>query len=253
MKIKTAFLLLMLTVLVTVNGTARQAEEQKSMDVDFSVGLNLSYNRVPVILGDLDISNTLVYSYAALEVGVNLTDYLDAGVVVGLNRNSFNDPVDFMNMPLSLRLEDESFNSMVFGLRAKSEFFSFKDFSFAANAEYLHFKQFKKDFPIELDIVSGISTIKNSFNQLALELWVQYDRLSKFTPFIGPQLNMVSGDLNANLDLRGLTGEQDISYKQKRSFGIVGGARFEIGDFDVNLKLNLASKTSLTVDVIYIF
>lgn len=253
MKIKTVFILLMLTVFVTVNKAELWAEDKKSMDVDFSAGLSLSYNRVPIALDDYDISNTLVYSYAALEIGVNLTDYLDAAVVVGLNRNGFSEPVDFINLPLSLRLEDERFKSMVFGLRAKSEFFSFKDFSFAANAEYLYFKQFKKEFPIELDIVTGYSSIKNSFNQMALELWVQYDGLSEATPFIGPQLNVVSGKLVANLELEGLTGEQELTFKQKRSFGMVCGARFEVGDFDVNVKLSLASKTSLTVDVYYIF
>lgn len=252
MKIK--ILLLVITLIVLSPALLPAESTAKSLRIDYSVGLNFNHSRVSVLVGDNNLVNTLNYSYLALELDVGISDYLILGVVAGLNSNHLKDPVDFSNLPLSLRVNEEKFNSMVLGLRAKSEFLSWKDFSFAASGEYLYFKKYEKNLPIQLPVVSGEAIIKNSFNQISIELWAQYDGFSYFTIFAGPQLNFLDGKLEAFETIEELEGQEELSYKQENDIGIVAGARFELGShFDVNLKVNLISKTSLSIEVFYIF
>lgn len=256
MKIKISLLVI---TLISLSLALLPAEETKpspakSLQIDYSVGLNFNHSRVSVLVGDNNLVNTLNYSYLALELDVGISDYLILGVVAGFNSNHLKDPVDFYNLPLSLRVNEEKFNSMVLGLRAKSEFLSWKDFSFAASGEFLYFKKYEKNLPIQLPVVSGEAIIKNSFNQISIELWAQYDGFSYFTIFAGPQLNFLDGKLEATETIEELEGQEELSYKQENDIGIVAGARFEVGShFDVNLKVNLISKTSLSVEVFYIF
>jgi hypothetical protein len=252
MKIKISLLVI---TLISLSPALLPAEPTaKSLRIDYSVGLNFNHSRVSVLVGDNNLVNTLNYSYLALELDVGISDYLILGVVAGFNSNHLKDPVDFYNLPLSLRVNEEKFNSMVLGLRAKSEFLSWKDFSFAAGGEFLYFKKYEKNLPIQLPVVSGEAIIKNSFTQIGIELWAQYDGFSYFTIFAGPQLNFLDGKLEATETIEELEGEEELSYKQENDIGIVAGARFEVGShFDVNLKVNLISKTSLSVEVFYIF
>ncbi|UCH97012.1 MAG: hypothetical protein JSV88_09215 [Candidatus Aminicenantes bacterium] len=256
MKIKIFLLFFLASTLALFPAGQEQTQPtvSRSYGVDYTAGLNFSYNRVAVLMGDDNIENTLVHSYLALEVDVGLMDYLTVGVVAGYDSNDFADPVDFYNLPLSLRLSDQAYNSMVFGLRAKSDFLSWKDFSFNANAEILFFKLFKKEHTIDLPIVTGTSTIKHSFTQVALELLVQYDAFSTFTIFAGPQMNLVKGKITAAENIEELQGEEELEYQQKNTMGFAGGVLFELGShFDLKVKVNLFSKTSLSVEVFYIF
>ncbi len=252
MKIKIS--LLVITLISLCPALLPAESPAKSLQIDYSMGLNFNHSRVSVLVGDNNLVNTLNYSYLALELDVGISDYLILGVVAGFNSNHLKDPVDFYNLPLSLRVNEEKFNSMVLGLRAKSEFLSWKDFSFAAGGEYLYFKKYKRELPIQLPLVSGDAMIKNSFNQLSLELLAQYDGFSFFTVFAGPQLNLVHGKYTASETIEELEGEEELSYKQENNIGIAAGARFELGShFDINLKVNLISKTALSVEVFYIF
>ena len=231
-----------------------QATGPKSYGIDYTAGLNFCYNRVGVLMGDDNINNTLVHSYLALEVEVGLAEYLRLGVVAGFDSNHFADPVDFYNLPLSLRLNEQSHSSMVFGLRAKSDFFSWRDFSFSANAEILLLKLAKKEQNIDLPIVTGTSTTKQSFSQLTLELLVQYDAFSRLTVFAGPQLNLLKGKITAAEVIEDLQGEEKLTYKQKNTLGLAGGINYELSShFDLNVKAGLFSRTSLSIEVFYIF
>lgn len=231
-----------------------QPTKVKSYGIDYTAGLNFSYNRTPVLLGDDKIENTLIDSYLALEVDIGLSDYFVVGVVAGYAANHFSEPVDFFNLPLSLRVSDQSYNSMVFGARLKSDFLSWRDFSFSANGEILFFKLFKKEIPIDLPIVSGTADVEQSFSRLTLELLVQYDGFSAFTIFAGPQLNRLSGKITASENIEELQGEEEFEFKQKKTMGFVGGVNLELGThFDLNVKVSLFSKTSLSVEVFYIF
>jgi hypothetical protein len=256
MKIK--FFLLLFTVFTLVLFPADQEQTQptgtRSYGIDYTAGLNFSYNRTPVLIGDNDIENTLIHSYLALEVDVGVSDYFTAGIVAGYATSQFDDPVDFYNLPLSLSVSSQSYNSMIFGARVKSDFFSWKYFSFRANGEILFFKLFEKEIPIQLPIVTGTSTVKQSFSQITLELLVQYDGFSTFTVFAGPQLYRLKGKITASESIEELEGEEEFEYKQKKSIGLTGGVNFELGShFDLNVKVSLFSKTSLSVEVFYIF
>jgi len=253
-KMKIKISLLVITLISLCPALIPAESPAKSLQIDYSVGLNFNHSRVSVLVGDNNLVNTLNYSYLALELDVGISDYLILGVAAGLNSNHLKDPVDFYKLPLSLRVNEEKFNPMVLGLRAKSEFLSWKDFSFAAGAEYLYFKKYEKNLPIQLPVVSGDTMVKNSFNQLSLELWAQYDGFSFFTIFAGPQLNLLHGKLTASETIEELEGEEELSYKHENDLGISAGAHFEVGShLDVNLKVNLISKTSLSVEVFYIF
>jgi len=226
----------------------------KALQIDYTVGLNFSFNKVAVLVGNNNLSNSLNFSYLALELDVGISDYLTLGAVAGYNSNYMKDPVDFNNLPLSLQLQDETFNSMVLGVRAKSEFLSWKDFSFAANAEYLYFKRLKKEFPIELPIVTGEAIVKNSFTQLSVELWAQYEGFSNFTLFAGPQLNLLKGKFNVSEEISDLNAEEELSYKQENKLGVAAGVLLEVSShIDVNLKINLISKNSFSIGAIYVF
>jgi hypothetical protein len=225
----------------------------KSHEINYTAGLNFTYNRALVSMDD-EIENMLIYSYLALEVDVELSDYIKLGVLAGYAKNQFDDPVDFLTLPLSLRVSDQSYNSMIFGARIKSDFFSWRDFSFSANGEILFCKLFEKEDTIDLPIVSGTSSVKQSFSQMSLELLAQYDGFSNFTIFAGPQLYLLKGKITASESIEELQGEEEFEYKQKNSLGFTGGINLELGShFDIDIKLSLFSRTSLSIEIFYIF
>jgi hypothetical protein len=248
------FLTIFTLTLLPAGQDQAQSTSSKFYDIDYTAGLNFCYNRVSVLMGDDDIKNTLVHSYLALEVELGLSDYLRLGVVAGFDSNHFNGTVDFSSLPLSLRLDDKSHSSMIFGVRAKSDFFSWKDFSFCANGELLFVKVAKEEQDITLPIVTGTSTTKQSFSQLTAELLVQYDAFSRLTIFSGPQLNLLKGKLTAEEIIEELEGEEKISYRQKNTLGLTGGINYELSThFDLNVRATLFSRTSLSVEIFYIF
>jgi len=256
MKIK--FFLLLFTMftlaLFPTDQEQSQTTKTQSLQIDYTTGLNFAYNRTPVLMGDNDIENTLIHSYLALEVDVGVSDYFTAGVVAGYATSHFVDPVNFYNLPLSLGISGQSYKSMIFGARARSDFLSWKDFSLCANGEILFFKLFEKENPIQLPIVTGTAAVKQSFSQLTLELLVQYDGFSTFTVFAGPQLFLLKGKITASESIEELEGEEEFAYKQKETLGLAAGVNFELGShIDLNVKVSLFSKTSLSVEVFYIF
>jgi len=258
MKIKTFLMFFAVFIFMFTFNSALSAGEKKKQTlaygIDYSAGLNFSYNRTSILLGENNVESSMTYTYLALEIDVALLDFLTLGAVAGYNTNYFNDPVDFSNLPLSLRVSEQRYNSMLVGLRAKSDFFSWKEFSLTANGEFLYFKVFKKELPIQLPVVTGTSTVKNSFYQAAVELMVQYDRFSGLTIFAGPQWNMIKGKFTVTETIDALEGIQTLKYKQKNTMGIAAGINFEAGShFDINAKISLFSKTSFSLEVFYIF
>jgi hypothetical protein len=256
MKIKFFLLLFTMFSLALFPADQEQTQPTKTttLQIDYTTGLNFSYNRTPVLMGDDDIENTLIHSYLALEVDVGVSDYFTAGIVAGYATSHFADPVNFYNLPLSLGVSGQSYKSMIFGARARSDFLSWKDFSLRANGEILFFKLFEKESPIQLPIVTGTAAVKQSFSQLTLELLVQYDGFSTFTVFAGPQLYRLKGKLTASESIEELEGEEEFAYKQKETMGLTAGVNFELGShFDLNVKVSLFSKTSLSVEAFYIF
>lgn len=231
-----------------------QHVQPDSYQIDYSAGLNFCFSRVPVLMGENNLENTLIHSYLALEVEVGVLDFLRLGAVAGFDSNHFGDPVDFLNLPLSLRINDQSYSSMVFGVRVRSDLFSWRDFSFNADAELLFFKPFKKEHTIDLPIATGQSTVKQSFSQVTVELLAQYDGLSSITIFAGPQLNLLKGKMTASETIVDLQGEEKLTYKQKNTLGFAGGVSLELSShFDLDVKVSLFSKVSLSAEIFYIF
>lgn len=270
MNMKTMSTCLLLTVLLLFAGvglTASSQEEQEgtgednvtqtarvTRTIDYVVGLNFCYNRADIEFGDNGPESTLLYTYLALEIDLDVMDYLTVGVVAGYNSNKFDGPVDFINLPLSLRYGDEAFKSMVFGLRARSEFFSWNDFSVEARGEFLLFKKFENTMPIQLPSVEGTAAIKNSFTQTSVDLLFKYDGLSTMTLFAGPQLNLISGELEASETIESLEGSETVDFKQKSAIGLAAGVHFDLGNhFEVDIKAGLFSRTSLSATIFYVF
>ena len=261
MRIKKNFFLVLMIFMVFCFGlfaqqpeTPAAKQEEKSVDIDFSVGLNLAFNSASVKLDGTDAVNTLEYSYLGLQIDAALFDFLTLGLVAGYNSNTLKELVDFSQLPLSLRAGGERFNSMMIGLRANADLFSWQDFSFAPECEILLFKKFKKQLTIQLPIATGSADLKNSFTQISLDLLVRYDGFSNFTLFAGPHLNLISGTITAVETIEGLEGEQSIGYSQEKAFGFTAGIFYELGDhLDISAKLTLLAKTSLSVTLYYIF
>ncbi len=252
---KKSILLPFLIVLISVStGLFPQETGKKTASINFNVGLNFSYNTASIEIGDDKMENSLNYAYLALEVDVDLMDYLTVGILAGMNQNKFKDPVSFFQLPLSLTFDNEKYNSMVLGLTAKSDFLSFGDFSVQARGQFLYFKQFNKEADITLPIVTGTAVSKNTFSQVSLELLGHYDGFSTFTIFAGPQLNLISGKYTAEETIENISGEETLSYEQASTFGVVAGINFDLGNhFTVDLRAALISKTAFSAAIFYIF
>lgn len=221
---------------------------------EITAGLALSYNdaKIKTGEGDNEMENSLRYYYFGLGVDVEVADFLTVGILAGLNTNYLGDPVYMLNLPLSLSFDQEKNNSMVFGLKAKTGFNLPGYWTVEARGQFLYFKEFSNETDITLPIMTGTATLKTSFSQLTLELLAVYDGFTNFTLFAGPQLNTISGDFKVEEQIGTLTGSEELSFKQKNTFGLTAGVQFELGShFEVEAKLNLLSVNSVTATINY--
>lgn len=229
-------------------------DEKKTIDIDFNVGLNVSFNSAQMKIGPKNTPNSLIYSYLALELDADISDFLTLGLLAGYTDNHFKNPVDFERLPLSLGFDREKHNSVVVGMTAASELSLFGDFSLAPRGEFIYFIPSKRESIITLPIVTGEAVSRCSFYQAAIELLGQYDGFSTVTVFFGPQLYFAGGDYKASETIKDITGAETLKFKQKNIFGVVGGINFDLGEhFNVDLKATLLSKTSIAARVFYVF
>jgi len=229
-------------------------EEVKYYEIDFSAGLTFSYNMAKVELAPDDLEKTLFYPFLTVEVDVDIYDYVTVGVLAGYSQNTFRGSIDFSELPLSLRLNEERRNSMVFGLNLKSEFTSFGYFSLCGKAEFLYFKLFNNEIPIELPVVTGNAAIGNAFHQLTLDLFLKYDGLTGVSLFLGPQLNLLKGKVSISEVIEDIEAEQVIKYRQKKFIGLVTGVNIDIGSqVELILRAGFLSKTCFSAGIFYLF
>lgn len=229
-------------------------EEIQYRDIDFSAGIQFNYNTAKIKLGPEDSENSLFYPYLVLEIDVDVFDYLTVGIFGGYSQSTFTDPVEFTEMPLSLRLNEERRDTMVFGLNVKSEFVSFGYFSLLAKGEFLYFKTFKNEKAIELPVITGTAAIKNSFYQLSVNLLLQYDGLSGVTLFLGPEFNLLSGETSVNQVIEDIEAEQAVEFSQRQLFGLISGINIDIGShLELILQAGFFTKTSFSAGLFYIF
>lgn len=225
----------------------------KKNTFDYNVGFNLAYNNTPVKINDLAINNSLVFSYAALELAIEMKDNLTMGIIAGFNRNYLKDTIASNILPVPVEFNHEKSTSMMLGVNISSEFLLPGDFSFKAGGELLYFKLFENQ--LTLNTGNGTAAFKNSFYRLTLELLAQYDGFSTFTIFAGPHLNMVSGKYTAAETLTDQTeAKESYNYSQRKALGLSLGANFDLGShFTLDAKLSFISTTSLSIKFFYVF
>lgn len=248
---KTKVIVLLAVLLIFSSFQYSNEKESKFSGIDFTVGLHLSHSLIPVKIDKLEDDLTLFY--AALGLEAEFSEYLTVGALIGYGSNSMKDPVNFYKVPLTLQLNDTNFKSMLLGFIARSEFFSWKDFTFHANAEFMHFMKAKNDFLIYFDTVDGSGKFQNSLTRISLEMLAQYEGLSNFDLFAGPQLFLLKGKFNTSETIGNISGEEELSYKQRKSLGLVSGIHFEAGDFEIQGKVTLFSNTSISALISYTF
>ena len=247
-------ILIFITAVLIGISSVLPAQKASTSSVDFNVGLNLSLNSAKVEMGDDKIENSLVYSFAALELDIDVLDNLTLGIFAGLNSNYFSDPVDFFHFPIGLRFNEEKSNSMILGINAKTELMLPGDFSLQARGEFIYFKLHKNTFEFDVPGVNGEYSAKNEFFQTTIELLVQYDGLSNFTLYAGPQLFILNGKYSAAETTDTVDISDSYKYNQKRTIGITGGINFDLADhFTVDARVNIISKTSLSAGIFYVF
>ncbi|MCK4766513.1 MAG: hypothetical protein KAW12_30240 [Candidatus Aminicenantes bacterium] len=230
------------------------AEDDSSAGIDFDAGLLFSFNRAKVELGADKTVSTLAYQYMALEIDVEIFSGFTLGVIAGYNRNFFNDPVDFTQLPLTLRVEKMKNSSLLLGANLKAELFSFGDFTLIGKGEFLWFRQFNHESPIELSVVTGNAVVENAFYQATVDLLLKYDRWTGVEIFFGPELYLLDGEISADETIEDIQARQTLEYKQDSLFGFVVGASFEIGSHvELFLSAGLFSKTSFCAGLFYIF
>jgi hypothetical protein len=245
------FLLILLLVEISLFSLEDKSTED---NLAFFTGLRASYSDARVTFDDSDLENSIIHMLFALEVRVDIFDYLSVGVIAGYNINHFQNSLQVTSLPLSLEINQQRSNSMVFGLHLMSEFFSSGDFSIAADGEFLYFKQFEQDVDIDLDIITGNSTIKHRFYQGTLNLLFKYHGLDAIVIYAGPQLNLINGKLTVSETIESIEAEAVLNHQQKNLFGLVGGAVFEFSrDWEVGLEINCFSRLTLSASIFYSF
>lgn len=226
-------------------------------DIDYGIGMMVSFNQVPIVLNpasqNAQLENTLNFYYSALNLDASFSDYLSLTAIVGYNINKLRNPLDFINLPLTLRWKDKSVNAPVFGLRVRSDFYSWNDFSVSASGTLLFFTTASAEYPIHLPIVFGNSRFSNHFNQAILEILVKYEGFSNFDVYAGPQFHAIRGTLTASETIQALQGREDLTYKQRKTSGLTGGIEFEAGNIDVDFRITVIAKTTASVTLSYAF
>lgn len=225
-----------------------------SRGVDFSAGFRAVYSDTGIIFPETEENNHLISIVTALEVDVEISDYLAVGVIAGFNWNHFLNSLPVISLPLSLEIDGKSNGSMIFGLNLKSEFFSSGDFSVSGKAEFIYFKQFQQELEIPLEIVTGSAVVKNSFYQARLDLILKYHGFDDVVLFLGPQLYLFNGNLFVSETIGDISGEAELNYRQKSIIGVLGGISVEFGlDWGVSMEISFFSRFSIGAGVFYHF
>jgi len=250
-------ILLILPVFLVLSGFCQlRAVEIENGDLpDFSVGLNLSFLSSDIEFDGGDaVENSLRSTMILLEVDVDLFNAVTLGFLAGYDMNRFQDPLVAVGLPLSLSLERTSNSSMAFGVNVRAEPFYFGKFSVGVNGQFLYVKLFKNEWDIEMPIVTGLATEKHYYMKAGLDLLLQYDGFSGFTPFVGPNIHFLDGTVDVTEEIGVVSAGQQLTYKQKNMVGVCAGARFEpMSNLQVEAKVYLVSQTGAAVQVLYIF
>lgn len=225
---------------------------KQTSGIDFRAGVGVAFNVIDCKIGDAATTNKLTVLYPTLNFDLDIVEYLTVGVFVGYNFAHMNQAVDFVQLPLSLRLDQTKFKGLLFGARLQSQPFSTGDFSLKAVGEFLFAREGGKNWEVTLPLVKGAATGKNQFSLATVDLLFQYEGFSGVTLFAGPRLNLLNGKMTVTEAIESIEGSQELKFKQKNLIGPTAGAMFELGsNWEVSLKGSLVSRLSASLEISY--
>ncbi len=246
--------LIMIIIFFVLTNTLISKDTDKDNSLDFDIGLVFKAGSAEIVFNNSELKNDLAFIITALRVDFDISNYIKLGIIAGYQQNHFNDSINAVNLPLSLGFSEDNSNSMLFGFIIESEPFSIDDFVLDINFEFNYYKSFLKSWKIELPIAIGTAESNNSFYKATLSFLFKYEGFANFTPYIGPNLSLISGKLSLSENIMEIEAEEIMKYSQKNLIGLSAGVKFEVGDnWDIGLKLNLFSEKSIYLSAFYIF
>ena len=214
--------------------------------------LSFSYDNIPIKIGSDKISNQLRIPMARLQLNVKLFHRVRLGVILGFHSAFHKEPVDFVNLPLSLRLDQKKTSAMFFGLGLSTEFLHRGNFCFIINTRFLYYRGFNQDWPINLPVIIGSASGDHSFYQFSSDFLIQFTGYNQITLFWGPQLFLMKGTLSFSETIHDLSNSQSMTYRQSMPVGLICGMTYEISNkITAVAQLHFLSKTAFTFGVHY--
>jgi hypothetical protein len=245
----------LLLILLTGFFTISAAEStSRPIAITFYPGLGFAYNSIGIQSGEQKTANTLNSIASRLALEADIYDYFSLEVLVGYHSAFTKDPIDFSNLPHSLRWDSSTFSGLLLGLGIDSEPLSFNDFVLHLRGEFNFFLTQEREWEIQSPQVSGTFKEENSFTLLSLDVTLQYQGFTGITIFAGPRLNLLHGKFTASEIIADVQSSQEIPYNQKNLAGPVAGALIEIGDnLELTIKASLLARSEFSLAFFYTF
>lgn len=224
----------------------------------FSAGIRLFHEIAGIeFAGDAgvaELESEVISSGLLLELSLAINRNFSLAAMAGYGLTHFKDSVAVTRLPLSLGLEKERNGSMILGLVLNLQPFYWGDFSFHCRGELLYVKQFKNEWDIRLPLTEGRATGDHFFFQETLNILLQYDGFVGVKFFLGPQLNLIQGELTLSEEIGTISAEATLEYSQKTLLGGTAGARFELGRrWEIVATVDYFSRTFFSIEISYLF
>ncbi len=234
--------------------TCQASEAPKTSGLNFSTGLAFNLGVIPVQDSEAALSNEIVLMSPALLVELEIFDYISLGVMLGYNLSYHREPLDFQELPLSLRLDQEKFSGPLFGVYAKADPLHFGDFMVKLRAAFTLGLHGGRDWLLELPVVEGTALGRSRLVEMSAEALLGYQGIPNLRLFIGPSLNLLRSTLKLEQEIAELEGLQEIRLRQKRAVGALLGASLDISShWEASLKAFLLNRTALVLEFLYVF
>jgi len=226
----------------------------KTGGFNISTGLAFNYSLTPMSDSEGALENELLLLTPLLLVEVEIFDYVSFGLAAGFNLSYFRQTLDFQELPLSLRLDQERFSGPVFGIYVKSDPVHFGDFLIKARAAYMYYLHGGREWPITLPVESGSAHGASRISELSAEVLLGYQVFSGLRFFVGPHLNLTRSRLKLDQAIGLLAGEQETVMRQQDPLGLLLGVSYDLGShWEITCKAVFFSRTALNLEFLYVF
>jgi len=253
---KMVFFILLFSLAFFVFSDNKEKEKKQPVSIPISAGLAFSYEKIDIKTGDSAAANSLTALSGIAEIAVDISDYLTVGVLAGYNRSTIGSPLNFTTLPLSVQITDKAANNngLIWGASVKSEPFSWDDFSLSLKASFVNFSQSAREWSIALNNADGSLNGKLNFFILKVNAVVNYQGLSNFIIFAGPEFSMISGKYNMDETIVDIVGSEEITIKQKSFLTAVAGITWQGFDFfDLTLSGSYFGRKSIALSLVHNF